>query len=225
MMSYRTKRAPNTVYTRAAKRRKYSRRNQGLVPTYSGYNPRQFVRGEWKYADTTINQLIDQTGAITLLNGLSPGTGANQRIGMKVAIRSIEMRLVCYVIAGTGVDQMQRLNLFFDRQANGVAPAVGEQLSSNSVTYPRNLTQRKRFKIIWDKFYTLNATGESGSMKAFKLYMKFRRPINVEYNAGTTGTVADIVTNSLLFYGVGNVAAGPTAGAVAGRARIRYTDL
>lgn len=233
-MSARQKRSySGAADPRPTRRRKYSSQNtvanyrafRGLVPSYSGFNPRSFTQGEWKYLDTALNGTVDTTGGILLCNGLVPGSGASQRIGMKVEIKSIEVRGYMGGTPGTGVDQVLRWQLFLDRQTNGVAPAIGQQLLANNVYAPRSLIARKRFKILMDKTYNINAVGESGSFRTFKAYMKFRRPIVMEFNAGTAGTVADIVSNSLFFYVVGSVAAGATAGLTYGYVRIRYTDM
>lgn len=189
------------------------------------YRPRQFSQGEWKYSDVAFNSTVDTTGASILLNGLVPGTGASQRVGMKVTIKSVEIRGFTGCVAGTGVDQVHRWELFIDRQANGAALAsIGQQLLANNTYAPRSLIARKRFKILRDKVYNINATGEAGSFRTFKAYLKFTRGLVVEYNAGNAGTVADIVSNALYFYAVGSIAAGATAGNIYGYARIRYVD-
>ncbi|MBV6343574.1 hypothetical protein [Candidatus Magnetobacterium casense] len=174
--------------------------------------------------DTVLDGAMDSTGLQTLLNGLSLGNTATTRIGVKIAIKSIEMRLLSYATAGTGTDQCHRIMAFIDRQPNAAAPTLGDQLASNSYMAMRTLTQRKRFKILWDRQYIINATAEPGTLRHFHMYMKFKRPLVVEYNAANNGTVADIVSNSLYFYKIASNAAGATAGALLGYARIRYTD-
>lgn len=191
------------------------------------YQPRAFQQGEWKYVDTVVSQAADSTGAMTLLNGLVPGTGASQRIGMKVALRSIEFKGQVRVTAATGADQIQRYIVLLDRQANGAAPAaLTDFLNGAGVYYSlRNLANRRRFKAIHDRMFSLNATGEPDSQRCWKFYIKFRKPITVEFNAGNAGTVADIVTNSLYFISLGQAPAGATAGSILGYCRLRYTDL
>ena len=90
-----------------------AKRYRGLTPTYRGFAGPQQLKAEWKYLDTPINQPINTTGAQTLLNALAPGSGASQRIGMKVSIRSVQFRLFPYAINGTGVDQFARLCIFW----------------------------------------------------------------------------------------------------------------
>lgn len=144
---------------------------------------------------------------------------------MKVTVRSVELRLYFGATPATGIDQVHRWQIFMDRQANGAAPAVGGHLVANNVYAMRSLATRKRYKILVDKTYNIDAVGEPGSFRTAKFYMKFKRPIITEYNAGVAGTIADIVSNSLFFYCVGTVAAGATAGVLYGYARVRYTDM
>jgi len=225
---YHRKRAALAKYRGPARKRRNTsaRPYQGLVPSYQGYQPRSFSRGEWKYLDTTISVAADTTGNMTLLNGMVPGNSASQRVGMKIDIRSIEYRLVARATATTGLDQGHRLLFLLDRQCNGVAPAaLTDFLTVGNYQGMRNLAQRKRFKVLKDYYLALNASGEAGSHRNIYKYMKFRRPITTEYNAGTAGTIADISTNSLYFISIGNNVAGTTAGQVVGYVRIRYTDV
>lgn len=235
---YRTKRTYRAIsggYQRrgAPTRRRRLAVRAGLRPSYRGWNPRQFVRGEWKFLDSSINQDINTTAVLTLVNGLQPGNSASQRIGMKVSIKSMEIRLNVNVTPATGVSQVNRWFILLDRQANGAAPAaVTDYLVAQSSTAPRQLANRKRFKLITDKIYrlggVLNGAGTGAQVaegRMFKMYIKFRRPIIVEYNAGVAGTIADISSNSLFFGTFGTEAPGNTDTNCTGYVRIRYTDL
>lgn len=233
---YQRKRTALARYQRRApptKRRRISARRGGLIPTYRGYQPRAFSRGEWKYLDITVNQDINTTATNTLLNGLVPGTGASQRVGMKTTIRSIEIRLKCTTTAATGVNQVCRWLILLDRQSNGAAPAaVTDFLLAQSTTAPRQLANRKRFKIIVDRAFAmggvLNGAGTGSALpqdRMFKVYIKFRRPIVVEYNVGNAGTIADIASNGLFLVTFGTEVAGNTDCGCTGYIRTRYTDM
>ena len=202
------------------------KRLRGLVPSYRGFQPRAFSQGEWKYVDWTISQASDQTGVITCINALTPGTGASQRIGMKVAVRSLEFKGQVRVTIATGVDQVQRYAVIIDRQCNGTGPVAMTDFWAANVYYSlRNLANRKRFKTVWDRMYSLNAAAEPDSQRCVKFYIKFRRPLIVEFNTGVAGTVADIVSNGLFFISSGQAPAGATAGSILGALRVRYTDM
>jgi len=228
------KRQANGEFSRAQKRRKYNPNNTvanynrafstGLVPTYRGFSARAFSKGEWKYVDVTATSTMDNTTSVNLLNGIAGGTTASTRIGTKVSIMSLEFRGYAYVTPATGVDQVQRFMIVRDGQTNATALTCAQVLQGSNVFAPRNLENRKRFKILMDKAYTLNATAEPGSRRFFKFYMKFRRPIIVDYNLNVAGTVGDIVTNSIYFVALGTEAAGVGAGGMTYWSRIRYVD-
>lgn len=213
--------------------RKKPARVQGLVPFYRGWQPRQFARGEWKYVDTSLSLQCNTTASLTLLNGLAPGTAANQRVGMKVTVRSLQINARLRTQPTTGVDQFARVTLILDRQPNGAAPgAITDILAADSVNGLRNLANRKRFKIMWDRTIPLggilNGAGtgsQTPNLRTIKLYMKFRRPIVTEFNTGVAGTIADISTNSIYLLTTGTEAAGATDNDLLGYVRCRFTDM
>lgn len=215
--------------SRTPARKRTYRRQGGLVPSYHGYNPRGFVHGEWKYVDNVFTDAISTTTTMTLCDALAPGTAANQRIGMKVAIRSIELRVWLMNNAATGVEQAVRVMLFWDRQANGAIPAaVTDIIIAASPIAPRNLANRRRFKIIKDKVFTIGscaATTGSPTSRTYKNYIKFKKPVIVEYNAGVAGNIADISSNSLYMLTIGTEADGDTCCGCNAVIRVRYTDM
>lgn len=143
---------------------------------------------------------------------------------MKVTVRSIEFRFA--MAAGTyTASVIARWMIVLDRQANGAAPVLGDILSPAATeTGMRSLTNRKRFKIILDKQTQLSVTGQQGDVKSYHTYIKFRRPLVIEYNGGTAGTIADIVSNSFFFVAMTN-ATGVASPTSVGRSRIRFTDM
>ena len=209
--------------------KKRPRRVQGLVPYYQGFTPRQFSRGEWKYLDTTIAAgPLTNAGTFTLLDGLLPGSGASQRIGMKVAIRSVEIRTRITTSAAAQTAQVGRTILLLDHQTNGAAPAaLTDFLTPGTFLGCRNLAARKRFKFCWDKTYSTGGFASNADpMIIYRhAYLKFRRPIIVEYNTGVAGTVADIVSNALYFIQLGDQAAAGTNATIQTTVRVRYTDM
>lgn len=217
-------------YSRAARpAKKRVARRGGLVPTYRGFTPRQFSRGEWKYNDLNTAVDINSTATLTLLNGLQPGTAANQRVGMKITMKTLEIRARMATTAATGVEQFARWFIVLDRQPNGAAPgAITDIISAAGVQYPRNLANRKRFKILLDKCWAFGATSVATgtpTSRFVKYYLKFRRPLVTEFNTGVAGTVADISTNSLYLVVIGSEVAGNTDVQAAINTRLRYTDM
>lgn len=219
------KRSAATSKTAMKRRKIYTPAPRFTAASRIYRSPWSAQKPEWKYLDLAINMTMDTAGALTLLNGLVPGNGASQRIGQTVQIHSLELRCITRVTAATGVDQTHRFAVVADKQANAAAMTGALYLNAATVYGMRLLENRKRFKTYLNKEICLNATGEPYSETYWHSYLQFRRPIVVEYNTGNAGTVADITSNSLYLYGIGSVAPGATAGAMAGYVRIRYTDM
>lgn len=209
-----------------AKRGKYSR---ALAPR-PRWIPRLYDREEFKFLDTTVSSDMNTTAILLLLNGMQYGNTAITRIGMKINIKSLEMRLLLRPTVTTGVENHCRWTLILDRQPNGAAPAaVTDILTAQSNTGMHNLANRKRFKILRDQSFTLGSVvaGASTGMPTARnehVYIKFRKGLVTEYNTGNAGTVADISTNSLYLMYFGSEVAGNTDVACNGLVRIRYTD-
>ena len=196
------------------------------APAYVGPNAAMrglvLTPGELKSVDSTVNISADTTGGVQLLNGIARGDEISERNGRQVTLKSIEMRLRSRTTAGTGVDQQHRVIVVYDRQTNAAAAGFADVLSSANVLYPRNLENRRRFRILFDRIIQLNATGEPNSEKIIKWYRRLNHPVT--FNAGDAGTVADITTGSLYCMVLGTEAPGATAGTVSGRVRVRFED-
>lgn len=179
-------------------------------------------RTELKSLDVSGSPVLDTTGEVVLLNGLAPGSGINQRIGRQVHLKSVELHCTAQATAGTGVDQAARIMVVYDSQTNATALTIAQVLETALHNQFYNLENRNRFQILMDRWFPLNATGESGSMRTLNL----RRKLNhmVTFNAGIAGSVADIVTGSVYLITLGSVAPGVTAGSAPFRCRIRYDD-
>jgi len=196
------------------------------APAYVGANAamRGLVLnpGELKSVDSTVNIAADSTGGVQLLNGIARGDEISERNGRQVTLKSIEMRLRCKASNGSGIDQQHRVIVVYDRQTNAAAAGIADVLSSANVLYPRNLENRRRFRILFDRIIQLNASGEPNSEKMIKWYRRLNHPVT--FNAGDAGTVADITTGSLYFMVLGTEAPGGTAGYASGRVRVRFDD-
>lgn len=186
-----------------------------------------FAKTELKYVDKAVDLVsLNSTGDLVLVNGIAAGSGASEHVGREVTMRSVQINLRAQATAATGVAQIVRFLLVYDRQPNGAAPAITDILTSTTVTAPRNLDNRKRFKILWDEVCPLadriTAT-ESGVQHVYlRFYRRLRHPI--EFNATTSATVTAITTGSMYFVGIGTEASGNTDADCVGTCRIRYAD-
>jgi hypothetical protein len=162
----------------------------------------------------------DTVGAIALANGIAPGFDIAGRLGRLVTMKSILVDIEDFVTAATGMDQYHRTLLVYDRQTNGAALAITDVLTSVNVLAPYNFGNSARFVILYDQVHYLNATTEPGSGLHYKI--RIRRPLDVVFNAGVAGTVADIQSGSLYLIAIGNVGVGVAAGAVVSQFTVKF---
>lgn len=183
---------------------------------------------ELKFKDTSAGSNIvaassafTTPGATFLLNGLVPDSTATGRIGRRVMIKSLYLRLSWAAGPTSTGSAPLRMLIVYDKQANAAAPAVTDILATDAFTSMNNISNRDRFVTLCDKLVEPCGVGVSlGVATAF--YKKLN--LAVQYNAGTAGTIADITSGSIyvLFAQSGQIA---TANAgVTWYARVRYTD-
>jgi len=221
-------------------RRRYSGPS-GVIPGYTRRvgmygrfgGPRRLGRPvEQKFFDTILTMVPSGTVASTTnatggLNvGIAQGFRAVDRIGSKIVIKSIQMKLACSMGPGATSGDMCHFFLIQDTQANGAYPVAGDVFTQIGVVsaglHMRNIENGARFKIL--KHLTFKLNSDAGVAGAFDgdyqqqdLFIKCNIPISY---SSTTGAINEIKSNNIF------VVRGST-GAVAGFdgvARIRYQD-
>jgi len=144
---------------------------------------------------------------------------------MKVLVRSIELRLLITVDALTP-PSLVRAAIVVDRQTNGVLATHAEVWDTiappGNAVCQRNLANRRRFKIIFDHSFPVMS---ELPVKNYHLYMKLRRPIVEEFNAGVAGTIADISSSSIVLFLWSSDNGGINLAQATTESRIRYTDM
>lgn len=184
-------------------------------------------RGELKYVDVTQQNTFIETGTGILINGLAPGTGASQRIGKKVSMKSIQLRAAIGQGATGGAAPFAgfvRTFIVYDKQANAAVPTVASILEAVSGSSPMNMDNRERFLVLYDRQIAIDQFGGNASAQ-IKMFKKIALP--TVFNAGTAGTVADITSGSLyiVFISENSFAAAATnPPVIQWYSRVRYED-
>ncbi len=146
---------------------------------------------------------------------IAQNTSEKGRIGRKCTITDIHMKLwfdftsnasaSATVGASEGHEQV-RIMLFWDKQCNGTAATALQLLETDDVTEYRNLANKMRFRILYDKTFNWNANkivnGNAASNDVdFKQYfVKINKKvfIPIEYNnASSDGALATIRSNNI----------------------------
>ncbi len=154
------------------------------------------------------------------------------RHGRKINLTSFHIRgiigLASTATIASGSDTC-RIMVIWDKQANGALPAVGDVLAATNWESFPNLEERRRFKILADRFVSMPCQGAAGNgtandtcptEKYFSIYKKVNIPI--EYNdSAATGVISTISSNNIVVLYISRL------GFVSIEAccRTRYTDI
>ncbi len=153
--------------------------------------------------------VISNTSSLVLIG---QGVTESTRIGRKAVIRSIGWRgkLLLEFGAGGGLVQAEtcRLMLVQDTQCNGAAPLVstvaGVLESANYQSF-NNLSNKGRFRVLYDQFFTLNAQAAAGDgavndTASHELTFDFFKKCNIpmEYSGtASPSVIGEVRTNNI----------------------------
>ena len=210
-----------------------ARRSTALGPPRTGgfyglYTRRG--REELKVIDTAQITSPILTAATTILqNGVAQGTDFTNRIGRKVIIKSIHAKYFLEPLSSADGAQgdIIRYMLVWDYQANGALAAASDILTTTDTLSGVNLTNRDRFKVLYDKRHTMEAvdynagtiTGGNSRPIFAQKYIKCNMPMIF---GGTAATIGSIQTGSLVLLVLS--ANSSTAWACASNIRVRFSD-
>lgn len=216
-------------------------RSRGWVPGVSRTST-AWVRNlplsiETKYIDSSVNTgalsantvaLVNFSGPLsgTSLNLIAIGNSGETRVGQKVNIQTIRFRgqvdLASNIIGAARV----RITLILDSQANGAAPATATIFTDSNIDAFQDIDNVGRFKIIKDKFITINShygipgTSTGAAVVPFKFNHKCKgTPIHY---SGSAGTIAEIRSNNYFLVVNTNVGGVVT---LQGKSRVAYKDV
>ena len=122
----------------------------------------------------------------------------------------------------TGIRQQIRVMLVYDRQSNGVTAGITDVLNASDVASMKNLSNKRRFKVMMDKFILLSAADLAGEQQVLDFYRRLRHP--VMFNDGNAGDISDIESGALYLIMFGEVASGATDANMYFSCRVRYTE-
>lgn len=187
---------------------------------------------------TIIN--INSTGVIQLINLIQQGAGISQRIGNKVTLKSLRMRLSLqsnnsYTNGGVNSFPMtnSRLMIVYDRQPNMGYPQVnailGQLSQSNTVIAGTmwdsiNPNELERYTVLYDKFRVLppntvsldenqaTTNGPSTQSDTFQhdIYIKLRDVTSMYVANSNPALIGNVMTGALYLISFGDQTAGAT---------------
>lgn len=143
--------------------------------------------------------LIPTGGQVASLIQCSTGTGSSGRVANQILARSIKL-FGAFNVAATFNDVV-RLVVGIDHEANGAAPGVSDVLNTASVYAGYNLDKvgkGNRFRILYDKMWALN--NASGTVTTVTQPVAEYIPVmsNVFYQS-TGGAITDVLRNNIFY--------------------------
>jgi len=112
------------------------------------------------------NQSTPTLGSVYGLNCTTEGTSDCQRVGRRITMKSIEIRILPFVVGDASVDSniptSYRIMLLYDKQFNKTLPAISDVLAArhadasltNNIFGPINMANRDRFLVLRDVLWT-----------------------------------------------------------------------
>lgn len=165
-------------------------------------------------------------GGATCLNEIQSGSAYYQRIGSKVVVRSVSVKVIIYCSAAcpAGQGTAARALLIYDNGPNGAFPPLATVLFSGSpgaTSYNSgiNIAYKDRFQVMRDEYFNLDF-GQS-TTKQIEMYAKGNYPS--EYIT-TTGTIGDLTRGAIYFMLLLAPTASNNIGMYGFCSRLRYTD-
>lgn len=201
---------------------------------------------EVKTVDTNLQTTTPtNTLAAVLLNGCTEGTDAVNRIGRRINMKSVRIRMLfaqTRTIAAAVQPTFVRYALVYDRQPNGAAPAWADVFQtinasgtteSNALSHP-NPTNFDRFIVMREgmRSYVPTTTSaneptqEAGNkQEAVENWFVLLKDLEANYIAGAgAGTIADFRSGSLYMLFLSNVTAANQFMDCIWSARVRFRD-
>lgn len=188
-------------------------------------------RPELKHADTpseTINVTSAGVFGSIVVNGITQGISALNRIGDRVIIKKVGLRFSMTPTDTTDDGDVVRIILLVDHQPNGANPAVLDILQTADEQSFRQIKSLKRFTFLMDKYvsWSVNSRGTGADPTVFavdRTAFTFWRDLNLECEYdGNGATITSISTNAIHMFAISNQANDTT---ILWSSRVSYTDF
>lgn len=171
----------------------------------------------------------NNTGTVTLINGIAQGADFTQRIGRKSTFVAIQLEGILQPSSDLTQPTKCRVLLVYDSQPNGVLPPVSDIFDQATSTAFMNLDFRDRFKVLHDCNVSLAQTTDTGAtlnavgaptVHNLSVYKRINLPT---IWSGTTNAIGDIQTGAFYLVTIGNNAA-TTGYDLVCSTRMRFVD-
>jgi len=223
------------------------RRSPSTLAQLGIYNaPPYYMKGEIKSVDIPSSSFgLSTTAVITPINLISAGSSYFNRIGRKITLKSLHVKLFLDNLRTTASADYLRIMVVYDGQSNGSLPSISDIIqdtdqTGTNATYSSsstNLNNRDRFRVLADwrlvpptctntagVITNLSAIDPVQPLMDLERYIKLKG-LSTQYKADSSpAVIGDIATGALLLVTYGRVASGSEGWRALGSLRLRYTD-
>ncbi len=139
---------------------------------------------------------IINSGSIIQLSNIASGDTTNTRDGAQVKMVGYDLNFQINQNVSATAMTFVRVMLVQDKQTNQAIYAIGDLLEDTSdddiITSPRNLDNKNRFTVLYDRIFVLSKNGTNGAV--VRKYVK--KDVLLRYD-DSTPSIADLTQNSL----------------------------
>lgn len=222
----RARKMVKSQHTQGSSQKKSQKKRK--LQTLSRFGNKAERSPEVKVFDTSVNTNLSQTGGTTCLNTMVLGSDSNNRIGRKVELKHVNVKLEYFNAHLASVTQAPsetfRVSLVYDRQSDGANVAYTDVYSVNgSINAPyatRNINNIDRFVVLKD--WVLNLNSSLTTTQLMEHYCAVSH--DTRYNGTNGGTYADISTGGLWLVYASDNAVMADEGQLNGYCRVAYAD-
>lgn len=185
------------------------------------------VNSEKKYHDYAATTNPDTAAQLVQLTAIPQGDGTEERTGDSIAIRSLQLEAQIQFHESNPKEVIRVMIVRDNDNANNTAPSINQILESASTIAFRNKDYPKRFKTLYDKVFTCDA---SKLVRTISYYKKFKMMKDHKGNPTVARHVTwsndgnDIARGHLWMVVIGSVATASTTSEIRHNSRIRYMD-
>lgn len=190
--------------------------------------------------------MINTTGTIQNLACIQQGTAVSQRVGNKVALKSLRIRLALSILDQDYSSTSEcRLMIVYDRQPNGTYPTIANMLqlikqdgstSNGNEVSSINVSQLDRYVVLMDKLislppYTTNNLSTTSMLgitqQSSYIIDEFIKLKRLETSFSTTSNpsiISNVQTGALYVVSLGDIVPKSEPYCWAGNMRLRFYD-
>lgn len=164
------------------------------------YDPNPFGKGPEKKNIDTVQQEYDlpltaSFGSLVLLNGIAQGSSPNERLGRRVALKSLQLRATHY---SSSLATQARIVIFYDRQPNGSTPSAADLIGTSQFEGVVTMGNSDRFVILMDEI--TDPVPFTNAHNSVKRYLK----MDLEEIFGNTGSTISSINTGAIFLMMAN---------------------